>query len=302
MEALVGYKLFYQSISVPEGGLAYKLVYQGQWYADELNPNVVWDGIPVAGVGTFNSTFPAPAAQRNAGRLIRLWYASQTMGNTRELFLHLPVAYDLEPARSFPLMVVHDGNESICRAEFDQVADAEIAAGRVAPLVMALVALPSQEERMDEYTFNTATSRGEQYRPFIADELLPFLDAELRLLPDPDQRAVMGASLGGLISYYIGWARPDAFGLVAGMSSSFFWDENWMLQQVQQDAGPLKALRFYLDSADVNDNHDETVAMAQALDARGYPYLHVVQAGASHDWYYWWERFGGMLQYLFPPR
>ncbi len=300
MEPLVGFKLFYLGMPVPNDGLAYKLVYQGQWFADDLNPNVVWDGIEVAGVGTFNSTFPAPAAARTTGRLVRLWYTSQTMGNTRELFLHLPVAYDLEPQRAFPLMVVHDGNESLCRSQFDQVTDDEIAAGRVAPLIMALVGLPSQDERMDEYTFNTATSRGEQYRPFIADELLPFLDAELRLLPDLDQRAVMGASLGGLISFYIGWERPDAFGLVAGMSSSLFWDDSWMIRQVQQDAGPLKPLRFYLDSADVNDNHDETVEMAQALDARGYPHLHVVQAGASHDWFFWKDRFPGMLQYLFP--
>jgi iron(III)-enterobactin esterase len=225
---------------------------------------------------------------------------SSTMGDQRDVYVFLPRAYDLDPGSDRPLMIVHDGNESIVRSQFDQVADAEMEAGRVAPVVLAFVALPSQEQRIDEYTFHTATSRGELYRTFICDELVPALRAEFRLDPDPQQTAVFGASLGGLISYFIGWERSEVFGLVAGMSSSFFWDDNWMVVQVQTDSGPLRPLRFYLDSADVNDNHDETVLVDQALTARGYPHLHVVQVGASHDWFYWKQRFDGMLQYLYP--
>jgi enterochelin esterase-like enzyme len=302
MEPLAGLRLFYLALPAPAEGLTYKLVYQGQWFSDEWNRSVAWDGIPVAGVGDFNSIFPAPADQRAIGRLVRLRFQSVIMGDTRDVYVYLPVAYDLEPQRDFPLMVVHDGNESIARSQFDAVADAEIAAGRVAPVVLAFVALASQDERMDEYTFHTQGSQGELYRRFIADELVPFLQGEFRLVDDPQARAVMGASLGGLISYFIGWERSEVFGLVAGMSSSFFWDESWMVHEIEADSGPLKPLRFYLDSADVNDNHDETVQVAQALAARGYAYRHVVQAGASHDWFFWKQRFGPMLQYLFPAR
>ena len=302
MIPLAGTRLNYLAIDVPNTHLAYKFVFDGNWFDDAWNPNVEWDQIEFPGVGSFNTTLPLMGIQRTAGRLVRLAdYHSTIMGDERDIFLYLPNAYDREPGRQFGLMVVHDGNESITRSQFDLVTDAEIAAGRVAPIVMAFVALPSQNIRIDEYTFHTGSSRGELYSDFICDELVPLLDQELRLDPDTAQRALMGASLGGLISYFIGWERYDTFGLVAGMSSTFFWDDNYVVGQVQNDSGPLRPLRFYLDSADVNDNHDETVLMQQALEARGYPHMHIIQAGASHDWYFWNHRFPGMLQYLFAP-
>jgi iron(III)-enterobactin esterase len=302
MQPLGDTRLRYASIIVPAEHLAYKFVQSGLWRDDPWNPNVEWDGIPIAGVGDFNSTLPQLAIDRTAGRLVRLQdYASTTMADQRDVFVYIPLEYDLDSDETeFPLMVVHDGNESITRSQFDSLASAEIAAGRVQALVMIFVALPSQNIRLDEYTFNTETSRGDLYRTFIADELLPFLSGHFRLSASPENRAVFGCSLGGLISYYIGWERHDVFGLVAGMSSSFFWDDNWMIDEVVNDAGPLRPLGFYLDSADVNDNYDVTILMRDALQAKGYTVRHVVQAGASHDWFFWNQRFPEMLQYLFP--
>ena len=45
--------------------------------------------------------------------------------------------------------------------------------------------------RQEEYSRNPA------WRAFIATELVPFVDAQLRTFPAPDQRVIFGSSLGG---------------------------------------------------------------------------------------------------------
>ncbi|RYE84066.1 MAG: hypothetical protein EOO65_02880, partial [Methanosarcinales archaeon] len=35
---------------------------------------------------------------------------------------------------------------------------------------------------------------------------------------------MLGSSLGGLLSCYAGWTRPDTYGFAGCMSSSFWWN------------------------------------------------------------------------------
>ena len=55
---------------------------------------------------------------------------------------------------------------------------------------------------------------GDAYLTMVATELKPTVDAMLRTAPGPADTAIMGSSLGGLISAYAGVARSGVFGLV----------------------------------------------------------------------------------------
>ncbi|RME30297.1 MAG: hypothetical protein D6806_00420, partial [Deltaproteobacteria bacterium] len=123
MEKVTSGGLYYASVPSSEAPLAYKFVQDGDWFSDPGNPHVEWDGIPVAGPGEFNSTLPEAAAARTNGRLVRWTFCSAAVGDCRDVFVYLPRAYDIDGTESFPLMVVHDGNESITRARFDAEAD-----------------------------------------------------------------------------------------------------------------------------------------------------------------------------------
>ena len=57
---------------------------------------------------------------------------------------------------------------------------------------------------------------------FIVDTLKPYIDANYRTRPDRDNTAIMGSSLGGLISHYAICEYPNVFGK-AGILSPAYW-------------------------------------------------------------------------------
>ena len=59
------------------------------------------------------------------------------------------------------------------------------------------------------------------YGRFLVETLKPLIDAKYRTLTGPADTAVMGSSLGGVVSFYLGWQGPDMFGKVACLSSTF---------------------------------------------------------------------------------
>jgi len=58
---------------------------------------------------------------------------------------------------------------------------------------------------------------------FVARELKPFIDKYYRANPDPQFNAIVGSSMGGLISIYIGLKYPDAFGRVGAFSPALWF-------------------------------------------------------------------------------
>ncbi|MET7643336.1 alpha/beta hydrolase-fold protein [Streptomyces sp. NPDC005426] len=56
------------------------------------------------------------------------------------------------------------------------------------------------------------------WETFHLDQVVPFIDANLRTLADRDHRAVVGLSMGGFGALHYGEARPDLFGHVASLS------------------------------------------------------------------------------------
>lgn len=60
----------------------------------------------------------------------------------------------------------------------------------------------------------------DQYTDFLADKLFPQLKNEISVPDDPNHRVMIGSSLSGTASIYIGSKRPDLFGAVIAQSPS----------------------------------------------------------------------------------
>jgi predicted alpha/beta superfamily hydrolase len=65
--------------------------------------------------------------------------------------------------------------------------------------------------------------RGDRYIAFICDTLKPLIDQDFRTRPEPENTGILGSSMGGLISLYAFFHRPDTFGLVGSMSPSVWY-------------------------------------------------------------------------------
>ncbi len=54
-----------------------------------------------------------------------------------------------------------------------------------------------------------------RYMDYLCDEVVPFIDATYRTVPDRDRRAIMGKSSGGYGAMVVPLLRPDVFGALA---------------------------------------------------------------------------------------
>lgn len=290
---LIG-RLWARFVTGIEGHQAYKIVYGdgASWFTDMANPHIDWDGIDSGTVGLFNSILNVAERPPGQGRL--LWLPrvySPELENTREAYIYLPSSYD-EGDTEYPLLVVHDGNESITRGRFHQVAyDFDV--------VLAFIALPSQDLRMSEYTVATEGSRGEDHARFLVDTLLPELRTRYRLSPNPRHNGVAGASLGGLMSFWTAVHHPQTFGFAGGMSSSFFWADEHIFEVLETQN--CQDVVFYLDSGSPADNHGVTLAMRDRLTDLECTYTHRVEEGGRHEWGFWNGRFGHLLETFLAP-
>jgi enterochelin esterase-like enzyme len=290
---LVG-RLWARYVTGIEGHHAYKIVYGNgaAWFTDLSNPNIEWDGIDNGGVGAFNSSVHPEQRPAGQGRLVWLPRVySPELDNTREVYVYLPRSYD-SSAGPYPLLIAHDGNESITRGRFHQVADAY-------ETIIAFVALPDQNVRMAEYTVATEGSRGELHGRFLVDTLLPELERRFRVTTDIRRRGVAGVSLGGLMSFWTAMHYPTVFNFAGGMSSSFFWADEHIFDVLESK--DCQDVVFYLDSGSPADNYQVTLAMRDRLHELACQHTHRVDEGGRHEWSFWNARFHHLLETFLAP-
>ena len=87
--------------------------------------------------------------------------------------------------------------------------------------------------------------QGDAYVAFIADTLKPVIDRDFRTLPDPASTGIAGSSLGGLISLYAMFRRPQTFGLAGVFSPALRWGRRGIFPFVQR--APFAQGRIYMD-------------------------------------------------------
>jgi len=151
-------------------------------------------------------------------------------------------------------------------------------------------------DRMSEYT----RPGYEGYGRFLVEALKPFVDGAFRTLGGPERTAVMGSSLGGVVSFYLAWQHPEVFGHAACLSSTFGYRDD-LFQRVRGE--PKRDVRFYLDSGWPEDNFENTQAMRDLLAQRGYQpgvdLLHYAFPGAEHAERFWASRCHIPFQFFF---
>jgi len=82
------------------------------------------------------------------------------------------------------------------------------------------------DKRVDELTPHHNEKYGggqaDSYLDFVVNTLKPYIDEHYRTKPDKENTAIMGSSLGGLVSFYAILKYPKVFGK-AGIFSPSFW-------------------------------------------------------------------------------
>jgi len=106
-----------------------------------------------------------------------------------------------------------------------------------------IVAVNHTPDRMTEYSDSPA---GHNYMRFITGVLKPFIDENYSTNPAREACAVMGSSMGGLISLLLAWKFTEFFGMAGCLSPVFVIDDVNVLPLVRNN--PKPPVKIYIDN------------------------------------------------------
>ncbi len=232
---------------------------------------------------------------------------SQHLKEERRYRVYLPRGYRQHTDRRYPVLYLHDGQNIFDNGPFGswqakRVLDRVIARGQVRELIV--VAIDSGSDRFKDYVPPEDGGQADAYARFLVHELKPMIDRKFRTLPQPEHTGILGSSLGGVASLYLGWQFFHVFRQVGAMSGSW-WLKKFQERILSQRKRPI---RFYLDSGDsghCNDCVESTLELRDALlnhhsfelgDDLGHHLAH----RHEHSEGYWHRRLPGALRFLFP--
>jgi len=322
-EPVCGSDLAVAVADVPSGVWQYKLTDGQTWALDWHNPAFAYDDFSGNPDGK-NSTIVTPDAGR--GQLVALEQAcSAALGNCRPVTAYLPPGYDApeNAGRRYPVLFLHDGqnvwdDHDCCFGhtgwEVNVTLDAEITAGRVAPLIA--IAAGNTPNRNNEYGLSPSAMAA--FMQFQVTELQPRALAQVRW--DNQRVMVAGSSLGGLLSMNLLLRYPQTYRGGAALSSSFWVGQDTGTAMRDQLPGIGKQpVAIYLDhggyASNNSDGAADSIQIRDMLDGMGWDrrdstacaapgpdaLCYFSEPGATHDELAWKARVWRSLRFLSPP-
>lgn len=219
---------------------------------------------------------------------------SDVEGQDRELAVYLPPAYLKHPERRFPTVYLFHGiNGGAAEWQTRDIADRIDRMVRAKGIAQAVVVMPDAESLW------YIDSSDAPWRSMFVEEMVPFVDAAYRTVPDRSQRGVTGVSMGGHGAFTISWAHPEIFSSIAThMGALSLPPLAGTAEEVAANSGEtpnvqvnartpefLSQFRYYFDACEEDEFRfdDAARAMAGELTAKGIEHEWAVFPTGVHN-------------------
>jgi len=242
------------------------------------------------------------------------------VNRTTTLAVYLPPSYATS-TESYRVLIMHDGQNlfDLKASSYGAVWEIEERLSGHATPEAIIVGVPSAEGegRLNEYgpfpithgRFNIkgpVGGSGAAYIQSLIDDVLPYIHRTYRCLKGPENTALMGSSMGGVISVHAGAIAPHVFGRIASLSGAFYVSfEPLRTLYASFDFSSLKTL--YMDTGDQEigggleeDYLKSNAAIYDIITAKTPPQKHryAIIPGGIHRETAWAERVLEIYQYL----
>ena len=250
-------------------------------------------------------------------------------GKLRRVRVLLPKNYETDTDRRYPVVYFHDGqNVFYSKEAYVGHSWKVIPAIKRNPDIsrMIVVAIDNDGmQRMNEYSawkYKESNipgmqfgGKGIEYGEFVMDVVKPFIDKEYRTLADREHTAMIGSSLGGNITQFLGLEYQDQIGCLGVFSSA-----NWLHQEAfnryieRKNLYPDQRIYIYVGTEEADDMDKTLMAgnIKQAYIDSSLRYYHDViqqgvaleniairiQSGAIHHEEAWAENLPECLRFL----
>lgn len=229
----------------------------------------------------------------------------------RDIVVWLPPGYKTRKNKRYPVLYMHDGQNIFDPVtayagvdwEADETATRLIKQKKMRDII--IVGIYNTKDRDQEYSL---CPRGRLYMHFIVERLKPFIDRTYRTLPGREHTAIMGSSLGGLISFLLIWQYPRVFSLAGCLSPSFVYRREQAIKFLKKSPAPDEPVRILMDCGGRGGERLLYRGCKKVLRilrrkgiSPGKDFQFYYDAKADHSESAWAARLWRHFQFLFPP-
>jgi len=160
---------------------------------------------------------------------------SEILGEDRQVLISKPGGYESDEDKHYAVLILLDGSSNFHHTTGLVTFLAET--GRIPPMFVVGV---NNTQRGRDLTPSTDNAElidemgdlggADNFRAFISDELLPWVDENYRTGP---YRILVGHSLGGLYALHSMINQPDLFNAYIAISPSLWWDDQILVDQLE---------------------------------------------------------------------
>lgn len=248
------------------------------------------------------------------GKIVTREFNFYQMATKRLVRFYLPPNYD-ETQDRYPVIYMHDGQQMFYdpmkmmmmndRWDVDRALD-KIYHDTGKGFIVVAIDNGGNMARLWEYTpyqnvAKYAGGQGDKYADFVINTVKPYVDSTYRTLKDRENTAVIGSSLGGLISFYMGIRYHEVFSKVGAFSPIITFSKD--IIPYIKGVGKRK-VKFYFDGG-LKDKYEVVPIVIETIDAMkevGYSDDDIRQSYSpvgKHLESYWRKDFPDAVKWLF---
>ncbi len=294
--------LFYRTETLQNTArLEYKLRVDGEWILDPLNARKASGGYgensDVWMPGYQQSLWARYTPNVRRGSIDTLWIKSTYLKRTHPVFVYSPPGKSR--TKPIPVVYVTDGGEYLSLGKMNIILDNLIDAKKIVPVIAVFIDPRTDyndagtSKRMQDYSASNA------YLDFVEKEVSPYIEEHYPASIRPEERLIVGASMGGLIATYAVLQRPD-FITNAAAQSPAYTQANSVVITLSKRAS-AQGRKFYIDSGTIGDTEEEASIVSKQLKKNG-GHVRFTTYNEGHNWTNWRARIPVFLEYFFGRR
>jgi S-formylglutathione hydrolase FrmB len=258
---------------------------------------------------------PARSKEPAYGTLVENSVVSRALGGQRKPFLvYLPPSYNTPQGRlrRYPTLYLLHGSPGtdsdwVTGGKIVEAANTLIALNKIGELIIILPDGNGRSGQTSEWG-NSADGR-QKMETYLANDLVQYVDATYRTLPQSDERGIGGLSMGGFGAMNIAVHHPTIFGFVIALGGYYraegsIWGKSPAYVRANSPLDVLPTARqawklhFYLGAATMDKPYySDTLQFAKELQRLHLPYTLDIQHG-YHEWKVWQTQIYNALPWL----
>ena len=260
------------------------------------------------------------------GEVRSFWYWSKTFGETRHAYIYTPPGYDRDKKKRYPVLYLQHGMGEDRRAWPNQgrtnfILDNLIAEGKAKPMIVVMedggiargFGTPIRDKsgkilpRPEGQGPGRRGGQGQgpnfwdEFTETIITDIIPAIDEHFRTIPNRENRAIAGLSLGGTQTYQISQANLDKFANIGVFSAPFGFPGvetgyNGLLAKPDEFNKQVKVFFISMGSKE-GPNTGRTIH--ETLDKAGIHNVYFEAPGTAHEFQTWRKSLYHLAQLLF---